>query len=47
MKKFEQLTKQDLSHLNGGVALGPLIWFKLLPLPKGSKSKNPSGLVVL
>lgn len=47
MKKFEKLTKQELSHLNGGVALGPLIWFKLLPLPNGSKSKTPSGLVIL
>lgn len=46
MKKFEKLTTNELTDLNGGVALGPLLWFKLLPQPKG-KSKFPSGLVIL
>ncbi|MFH6675982.1 bacteriocin [Streptococcus suis] len=44
MKKFEKLTKDELAYINGGVALGPLLWFNLLPK---SKSKNTIGLVVL
>lgn len=47
MKKFDKLTKQELSDLNGGVGLAPLVWFKLLPQPKGSKNKNPRGFVIL
>lgn len=46
MKKFEKVTTNELIELNGGVALGPLLWFKLLPQPKG-KNKLPSGLVIL
>lgn len=46
MKKFELLNKEELENFNGGVALGPLIWFKLLPQPKYN-GNTPKGLVIL
>lgn len=44
MDNFKKLTQDDLANLTGGVILGPLAWFKLLPPPKG---KTPSGLIIL
>ncbi|HEM4177338.1 TPA: bacteriocin [Streptococcus suis] len=44
IKKFEELTKNELTLIEGGIALAPLLWFNLLPK---SKSKNTISLVVL
>lgn len=38
------MNKDELANLTGGVILGLLSWFKLLPPPKG---KTPSGLIIL
>lgn len=42
--KFEKLTRNELTYIDGGVTLSPLLWFNLLPK---SKSKSTFALVVL